>query len=521
MSAPDQPLLLAIDNGTQSVRALLFDLQGTLVHKSKVELEAYFSEQNGWAEQHPAYYWEQLCNACQRLWSESGIDPGRVAGVSVTTQRTTMVNLDASGEPLRPAIVWLDQRRSEVEGGLGLPWDLLFRTLRVEHVIRNFRSRAACNWIARHQPDIWARTDRFLLLSGYLIHKLSGLYRDSVGAQVGYIPFDYKKLDWAARFDWKWKALPVERRMLPELVKPCARIGTVTESAAAQTGIPVGTPIIAAAADKACEVIGAGATDPGVACMSYGTTATINTNNARYVEVEPLIPPYPSAIPDHHCSEVMVYRGFWMVSWFKTEFGWPEQEEARRLGVTPESLFDRLVESVPPGSLGLTLQPYWSPGVKEPGPEAKGAIIGFGDVHTRAHMYRALIEGLCYTLRAGKERTERRNKVPIRHLRVSGGGSTSDAIMQITADIFGMPAERPHTYETSGLGAAINCAVGLGHYPDVPTAIRAMTRVGDVFTPDETSRRVYERLYQEVFRQMYGRLQPLYRSIREITGYPP
>ncbi len=520
MSNATEPLLLAIDNGTQSVRALLFDLQGNLVHKSKVDLQAYFSEQHGWAEQHPEYYWEQLCVACQRLWQESGISPERVAGLSVTTQRTTMVNLDAHGKPLRPAIVWLDQRRTEVKDGLGMPWDLLFKALRVEHVIRNFRARAAANWIAEHQPEIWEKTEHFLLLSGYMLFRFSGHYRDSVGAQVGYIPFEYKKLRWAPALDWKWKALKVRRHMLPELVKPCAPVGVVTEEAALATGIPAGTPIIAAAADKACEVIGAGATDPSIACMSYGTTATINTNNRRYVEVTPLIPPYPSAIPDHFCSEVMVYRGFWMVSWFKEEFGFPEQEEAKRLGVSPESLFDRLVDSVPPGSLGLTLQPYWSPGVKEPGPEAKGAIIGFGDVHTRAHMYRALIEGLCYTLREGKERTEKRNKVPIRKLRVSGGGSTSDAIMQITADIFGMRAERPHTFETSGLGAAINCAVGLGLYPDVPTAIQAMTRVGDVFDPIPGNQAIYDRLYREVFQEMYGRLQPLYKSIREITGYP-
>jgi ribulose kinase len=133
--------------------------------------------------------------------------------------------------------------------------------------------------------------------------------------------------------------------------------------------------------------------------------------------------------------------------------------------------------------MGLTLQPYWSPGIREPGVEAKGAMIGFGDVHTRAHIYRAILEGLAYALRQGMEKIEKRSKVSIKRLRVAGGGSQSDAAMQLTADIFGLPAERPHVYEASGLGAAICCAVGLGLHADFPTAIAAMTRVGAVFMP--------------------------------------
>ena len=170
--------------------------------------------------------------------------------------------------------------------------------------------------------------------------------------------------------------------------------------------------------------------------------------------------------------------------------------------------------------MGLILQPYWSPGLKVPGPEAKGAIIGFGDVHTRAHVYRAILEGLAYALREGKERTERRSRVPITELRVSGGGSQSDAAMQLTADIFGMSTARPHIYETSGLGAAIDAAVGLGLHPDFETAVREMTRVGRVFDPDPAAREIYESLYQRVYKQMYRKLKPLYDEIRDITGYP-
>ena len=512
--------ILAIDNGTQSVRALLFDLQGNIVAKTQVHLEAYFSEYPGWAEHDPLDYWNAVCTACQRLWAENPAAKATVQGVAVTTQRGTMINLGADGQPLRPAINWLDQRRTDTVPPLGALWRLAFKLVGVSHTINYFRGEAEANWIKAHQPDIWVQTHHYVMLSGYLNHRLCGSFIDSIGSQVGYLPFDYKRLAWAGKKDWKWQALAVKPEWLPELVAPGTRMGSIHAAASAATGILEGTPLMAAAADKACEVIGAGCQQPHIGCLSYGTTATINTTSAKYLEVTPFIPPYPSAIPGAYSTEVQIFRGYWMVNWFKQQFGHHEQSQSLQTGIAPEVLFDELVSSVPPGSMGLMLQPYWSPGIKIPGPEAKGAIIGFGDVHTRAHVYRAILEGLAYALREGKERIEKRSGVPITELRISGGGSQSDAAMQLTADIFGLPTARPHIYETSGLGAAIDAAVGLGLHPDFDTAVKAMTRMGKTFTPNATHHATYNALYHGVYQKMYGRLQPLYRTIQHITGYP-
>lgn len=305
--------------------------------------------------------------------------------------------------------------------------------------------------------------------------------------------------------------------LLPDLVPPAGQLGVVTPEAAGQTGIPEGLPVIAAAADKACEVIGAGCLDPHIGCLSYGTTATINTTHKKYVEAIPLIPPYPAAVPGAYSLEFMIYRGYWMVNWFKKEFAQHEQRIAQERGIEPEALFDELVNSVSPCCRGLMLQPYWSPGLKVPGPEAKGAIIGFCDVHNRAHIYRAILEGLAYALHDGKERSEKRSGIPITELRVSGGGSQSDAAMQLTADIFGLPTARPHIYETSGLGAAIDAAVGLGLHPDFDTALSKMTRVGHVFKPDPKTSDMYDKLYRRVYQKMYRRLKPLYEEICDIV----
>ncbi|MDX5299518.1 MAG: FGGY-family carbohydrate kinase [Gammaproteobacteria bacterium] len=512
--------LFAIDNGTQSVRALLFDLDGNLVGKGKEDIEPYFSNQPGWAEQHPEYFWEALGRACEKLWSSTTVDRQQIAGVTLTTQRGTVINLDRRGQPLRPAIIWLDQRHAAVDGPLRGPWGWLFSALGLQDTVTRFREKAQANWIAQQQPELWAQTDKYLLLSGYLNWRLTGRMVDSTGSQVGYLPFDYRRQQWAGKRDFKWQMLPLKASQLPELVTPGTVIGPLTDEAARHLGLPAGLPVVAAASDKACEILGSGGHSPDVGCMSYGTTATINATSARYVEPVRFMPPYPSAIPHHYCTEVMIYRGFWMVSWFKREFGLREQHLAESRGIEPEQLFDELVNSVPPGSMGLMLQPYWSPGVREPGPEAKGAVIGFGDVHTRAHLYRAILEGLAYALREGGERIQKRTGVRMQRLRVAGGGSQSDAAMQLTADIFGLPAERPHTYETSGLGAAMDAAVGLGLMPDFETAVARMTRVGARFNPDPQRQQLYDRLYREVYQQMYPRLQPLYRSIRDITGYP-
>jgi len=519
MSAGER--ILAIDNGTQSLKAMVFDLNGRMLAKSQVAFQPYVAPQPGWAEQDPELFWRTLCAACQQLWQTDPDLKASIAGVALTTQRATIVPMDAQGRPLRPAILWLDQRKARGLPPLGGVWGWIFRLSGLSGTIDYLRAEAEANWLAQHEGNVWRQTHKYLLLSGYLTYRLTGDYVDSVGSQVGYIPFNYKLLRWARWWDWHWQVLPVQPEMLPRLLPPAAVLGQISTRAAEETGIPAGLPLVAAAADKACEVIGSGALENHIGCLSYGTTATINVTHRRYVEAIRLLPSYPAAVPGHYNVEVEVYRGYWMVEWFKQQFGHCEQQEALRQGIKPEELFEALLEQVPPGAMGLMLQPYWSPGLKFPGPEAKGAVIGFGDVHTRAHLYRAILEGLAYALREGGERLEGCTHTPITTLHVSGGGSQSDQALQLTADIFGLPTARPHLYETAGLGAAIDAAVGLGFYTDFTSAVQAMTHTGRLFEPNPVNQRQYERLYQEVYKQMYRRLQPLYEKIRDITGYPP
>lgn len=513
-------LLLSIDVGTQSTRALIFDLQGDLLFKTKIPLPVYNAPKPGWAELDPQRFWESLCQACQQLWATPGVEKDQIAGVAITTQRNVLINLDRQGSPLRPAIHWSDQRRTSGLPNVGGVWGLIFALSGMMGTIRYLQAEAKTNWVRTYQPEIWNKTAKIMLLSGYLTYRMTGQYRDSTACQVAHLPFDYKKHAWAGKLDWKWKAVPMEPEMLVDLVPPTALLGEVTPQASEETGIPAGLPLIAAAADKACEVLGSGTLASNTCCLSYGTAATINTIHQRYIEVIPLIPPYPAAVPGSYSLEIQLFRGYWMVSWFLREFGHNEQRLAKERGVAPEELFDDLVNSVPAGSMGLTLQPYWAPGLKSPGPDAKGAMIGFGGVHTRAHIYRAMLEGLAYALREGAERTSKRSGVPITEVRVAGGGSQSDAAAQLTADIFGMPVSRPHVYEASGLGAAIDLAVGLKLKASFESAVADMTRISRTFEPNLENHKLYDDLYRRVYLKMYDRLAPLYKEIQDITGYP-
>ncbi len=519
-------IFLTIDNGTQSMRAMLFDQQGQLLAKSTVKLDAYFSAEPGWAEQEADYFWQMLSAACQKLWQHPLVIQqqlkSRIVALSVTTQRGSVVNVDKKGQALRPAILWLDQRLADLneQDKTRLPWywRLIFKTIGKTELIHYFQRKAQANWLTQKQPEIWQKTDKFLLLSGFLNHKLTGAYKDSIASTVGYLPFDYKKQCWANKHHWKWKLLPITPAMLPELVQPGEKLGEISASAAKATGLALGLAVIASASDKACEVLGSGCITADTASLSYGTTATINTNNKRYIEPQAYIPAFPSAIPSHYNSEIMIYRGYWMVNWFKQEFAKQELDKAQQLGVNVESLFDAFIEQTPPGAMGLMLQPFWSPGIANLA--AKGAMLGFGDVHTKAHIYRAIIEGIAYALKEGKENLEKRQGTPINKVIVSGGGSQSDAAMQITADIFNLPCHRPHIYETSGLGAAINIAVGLGYFDDYQKAASAMTHIEQTFLPNKQHVPLYNQLYQHVYKKMYRHLQPLYKNIKSITGYP-
>jgi sugar (pentulose or hexulose) kinase len=517
---PDKNYILAVDSGTQSIRAVLFDRQGGEVALEQARFEPYFSLAPGWAEQKTEEYWSKFCQVCRGLMARVRIDPREIGGIGLTGQRNTVIPMDEQGNALRPAIIWLDQRTVPDAPPLGRAIAFAAGLAGLAETLRYAQRNSKFLWIRQHEPEIYRKTHKFVQVTGFFVRRLTGHFRDSTGMVAGILPFDYKALRWyGPAMGFLYDALGIDRKHCVDLYSPDTVLGSVTHQAAQATGLPEGLPVVVAAGDKQCELLGAGAIDPGIAVISFGTGTAMEVITRRYVkDAHMRFFTWPAALPKAWDIEMFILRGFWMVTWFKREFGLREALEAERRGVAPEVVLDELIRDIPAGSLGLMLQPYWSPPVNNR--YAKGAIIGFGDVHTRAHIYRAIFEGLCYELRRLQEIVQRKTGIGLREIRVGGGGSRSDAVVQIAADMFDLPAVRMATHEISALGAAMDAAVGTGMYATCEEAVGSMVRKGRTFEPDARNHRIYTQLFHDVYKKTFRAMEPIYRRIARITGYP-
>lgn len=510
---------VVIDGGTQNIKAFIFDENGNELHGESSPVTPYLAPQPDFAEQDAQAYLQIVQEVTRRVVQNSQVSAENIVAVAITTHRSTIVPVDANGAPVRPAITWLDERKTE---GLKMPggpvMSLVFRAAGMREKLREYQRRSKFNWLKRHEPENYARTAKFLTISSYILHSLTGEFKDCSSMIVGLFPIDLKGLQW---HPWKiiYEIFGVERDRLPVLVSPVEIAGRVSEEGARRFGVPPGLPVIIGAGDKQSELLGAGVITSGTAEISYGTAAVIELLSSRYV-THPRMDffTWGSGVPGLWALEGFVGRGYWMVSWFKKEFGKREEDEALQLGILPEVLLDRQLSDIPAGSMGLVVQPYWHP--RENDPLSKGAIIGFGGEHTRKHIYRAIIEGIAYELRRLGELMVRRSGNAMTELRVGGGGSQSDEIMQITADVFGLPARRMHTSNLAALGAAIDAAVALGIHKSFPEAVERMVRVKNTFQPVKDNVKIYDRLFREVYVRMYPALSPLHNRIAGITNYP-
>ena len=510
--------IIAIDSGTQSIRAVLFSRDGRMVDMEQVEYEPYYSLQPGWAEQKTEDYWSKLCQVCNALMARISIDPGEIRCIGLTSQRNTVIAMDRQGNALRPAIIWLDQRTVTACQPLGLFWRFVLHITGQGRELAYARRNSKFLWIRECEPEVYRQTHKFVQATGFFVRKLTGKFRDSYGMIAGIAPFDFKKLKWyGAGFQFLYDALGIGRAQCVDLYAPDQVLGSITAEAAAVTGLPEGLPLVVGAGDKQCELLGAGAIDPAIAVISFGTGTAMEVITNKYIRDSKLrFFSWPAAFPGKWVVEMFIFRGFWMVTWFKREFGHHEAIFAAQRGVALEVVLDEAIRDIPPGAMGLMLQPHWSPSVHNK--FAKGSIFGFSDIHTRAHVYRALLEGLCFELRHMQEIVQKKTGIALREIRVGGGGSRSDVVVQIAADMFNLPTSRMDTSEISALGAAIDAAVATGLYPSFDAAVAGMVRKGKTFQPCAQSHRVYSQLFHDVYKHTSATMEPIYRNIVEITA---
>jgi sugar (pentulose or hexulose) kinase len=511
MKKSQGPLALTIDFGTQSVRVSIFNKQGDmLAMKRKAYEPTYHSEKPGYAEHEASFYWENLRDVTQQLKRDEPELLSEVTTSAMTAFRGTAIMLDANKKPVRKVILWLDQRMAKFEP-FSLFHNIAYRIIGLYETAKLNSKRTMARWVRQNEPDTWKKVKYYLALSTYFNFLLTGELTDSAANMIGHYPLDFITSKWYKPTHIKAAIFNIPIAMLVPLKKPGELLGRITKDASTYLGLPEGLPIYAAGPDKAAETLGTGCLTNDVANLSYGTSVSMTIPSKKYIEPEPFLPGYPSSLPNLYNIEVHINRGYWMISWFRDNFAHKETAEAMIDKMAVEEKLNEQMLKIPPGSEGLVLSPYWGPGLRRP--EAKGAIIGWSDVHTKVHLYRAIVEGIAFGIQEGFLGKQKRMKHRVKEIRVSGGGSKSDAICQITADIFNLPVSRVQTNETSSLGTAIAAFLASKDFNSPEEAVASMVRVTKTFTPNQEATQRYAYLYKKVYAKIYPKLISLYRDL--------
>ncbi len=506
MEKSKDSIALTIDCGTGSIRAILFDAKGNQLAMTKKVFTGYYSQNFNWKEAPPKMFWDGLVQVVQELKKENPEEFKGIEGMTIACQRDTISLVDQNGLALRDFIIWMDRR--EIDKPLPHPWPyrLLFRLIGFTDYANSFSTTNHAHWIKINEAEIWAKADKLVFLSTYLIAQLTGKIVESRSAMAGHVPFNTKSKEWCHPYDVKAILLQIEDEKRVDLIDSCQVFGHLTKSAAKQLGLAEACKVIASGTDKGCETLGIGGMTPDIASVSLGSQVTVEVTTKKYVELYPFYPSFPAVQMDSYNPEVTIYHGFWLVDWYIKAF--LPHENPNHV----HSLLDDYLRQTPPRAGGLVHQPYW--GREAFRPAAKGSLIGLMEGHDKRHIYRSFIEGLGYGILEGIERIEKKTKVKIKKIGLSGGGSKSDEIAQIMADIFNRPVYRVQTFETTGLGAAMAVFVGLGLYSSLDLASDEMVRESRVFYPDGKNHGLYQKTYQGLYKKMYKRLKPLYTNFK-------
>lgn len=512
----NERLVLVLDCGTQSMRSVIFNNKGELLCLEKVKYPKYQTNSKGHAEMHPDIFFDSAVEGVKKLWKKYPNYMDNVAAITVASQRSTSVFVDKFGKPLKNAISWMDQRKTKKNYNINAAQKRVYKTLKVWDLLDSYNRGCPYHWVKENEPHIMDKVHKLLFLSTYLNYRLTGNYIDSITSAPGYIPFSNKRLDWATKIDIEGKIFDVKKEHLFELVQPGELIGTLTEQTAKLFNLKPGIPVVASGADKACETIGIGCFDESTVSVSLASMVTVQTTTDKFLPLYKYGTVYPAAIKDKYTPELGITRGFWLIQWFIDEFAELEKQESNGKEVSIERVLNEKLEKVPPGSEGLLMHPYWMSDVRHPG--ATGTLIGLRDVHTRIHMYRALVEGLGYSIKEGIKSIEKKTKVIVKRVGLSGGGSTSDILCQLLSNILNKELYVVQTHETTSLGASMIGYIHLNDYKDVNEAAEGMVHFKKSYTPIKKIAEIYENLFKEVYELTYKRLQPVYKKMMELES---
>jgi len=491
-------LVLALDSGSQSSRALLFDRDGQVLGQASRAHQPMKHPEEGAVEQDVVDIRDCLFGAIRDCLAGWGGDPSRVSAASLTTQRSTMVPCDRQGRPLADAVSWLDRRTASVASEPSWLLRAGLKAMGSEALLPRLLARSVGRLWRERRPELLAQVGWIAPLEAWLVHELCGRVAMAPGGIAGVVPSSLKRRGWSSSPVY-CRMLGFEPQWLPEIVEAGRRIGGFSAGAAEATGLPEGLPLVACGGDKQAETLGAGvrAKSSGVASISLGTAASVmvpwpaplQSGQVRWVTV-------CSCEPGSWHLEYMVFRGMWTAAWFARTLGRDLAGPAAERGLPVEALLCEEAAEAPPGSGGLVTWPRWSPTLQDP--DETGVVFGLRETHDRGHMFRSLLEGVAFDLKRGVGILERATGTRVTEARVGGGGSRSSVVVQILADVLDLPIRRPSSEELAARGAAIVAAAGGGLHPTLDAAVAAMVPEAPTVQPDPDRAAVYRRLFDEV-----------------------
>jgi xylulokinase len=491
-----QPAFLGLDIGTSGVKAILVARDGDVLASGTSPLQLS-TPQPGWAEQDPELWWHATIAATRDLLAQK--PDADVGAIGISGQMHSSVFLDAKGAVIRPALLWCDGRTTP---------ECREITVRAggEQVLRDWVSNPALEgftlpkvlWLRNHEPQAFARLDKVLLAKDFIRYRLTGALATEPSDASGTLMFSPTRMRWSNEL---LNAVNLSASLLPDVGGSAERLGQVSAQAAALTGLRAGVPVVGGGADNACGAAGVGAVTPGEAVSSWGTSGTVLAPTAA-----PMVDPklrahtFCHVLPDVWYVMGVVLSAGGAFAWYRDQFA---RELARE---SADAKLNEEAAQVPAGAEGVTFLPYLQ-GERTPHRDAsvRGALVGLSLAHSRAHVSRAVLEGVCFALRDSLAILQELNIAPS-HLLLTGGGARSSFIRQLQAEVFGLPVTTVNREEGPAYGAALLAAVGAGAYADLPEAARATLQRGPLEAPDRGAHEKYEEPYQR-YRALYPALK--------------
>lgn len=493
---------LGIDTSTTSSKALLIDSSGTVVAVASAG-HTLQTPKPLWSEQNPREWWEAVAASIKSVLEKAGVSGERVAAIGLTGQMHGLVLLDDAGKVLRPAILWNDQRTQS-------QCDEIHQVIGKEKFIRITGNVALTGftapkilWVKENEPDVFAKAKHVLLPKDYIRFCLTGEYAMDKADGAGTVLFDLKARDWS---DEVLAALGIPREWMPRTFEGTEFTGQVNEEAARLTGLKAGTPVAAGGGDQAAGAVGVGAVEPGIVGLTVGTSGVVfATTPSALIESEGRLHAFCHAVPGmwHFMGVMLSAAG--SLQWYRDT-------------LAPDVSFDDLVkeaESAPAGCEGLLFLPYLS-GERTPYPDplARGSFVGLTLRHTRAHMTRAVLEGVAFGLKDSFTLIQNAGLGEITQVRASGGGTKGALWRQILASVLEAELVTVNTSEGTAFGAALLAGVGAGAWKDVASACKSTIQVTGQTLPDDEQVKIYRRLYP-LYRELYPALKSSFANLSE------